>query len=90
METLISSEEPSSSLESTEVETEVEGALSAHMEWRKSEYRHVAMAGEEITEDWPPPGTPSWSQWLEVHTLASRFEGNYKSESHLLQIGSIA
>lgn len=45
---------------------EATSSLSAEMEQRVSDYRHMAMTGREITEDWPPPGTPSWSDWLKV------------------------
>ena len=40
--------------------------LTGQMEERASEYRHMVMTGEKITEDWPPPETPTWSQWHEV------------------------
>lgn len=73
MENLVSSEESTSS-QSTEAEGEAESVLSAQMEERNSEYRHMAMTGEEITEEWPPPGTPTWSQWLEVCLLPSLLE----------------
>lgn len=74
MENLISSEESTSSPESSKDEEPAEGTISAHMEERNSEFRHMAMTGEEITEDWPPPGTPTWSQWLEVVFLLHLFE----------------
>ena len=66
MESLIQSEESTSSSDSPEDQEPAEGTMSAHMEERNSEFRHMAMTGEGITEDWPPPGTPTWSQWLEV------------------------
>lgn len=40
--------------------------LTSQMEERASEYRHMVMMGDKITEDWPPPETPTWSQWHEV------------------------
>ena len=59
-------EEPAASLEEkaeplVPAETEM-----TELEVRAAAYWHMAISGEEITEDWPPPGTPTWSEWLEV------------------------
>lgn len=45
---------------------EISNGLSPEMEERLSEFRHMALTGREITEHWPPPGTPTWSQWMDV------------------------
>ena len=76
MENLISSEESTSSSESLEDQEPAEVTMSAHMEERNSEFRHMAMTGEEITEEWPPPGTPTWSQWLEVSVVTQAYRRN--------------
>jgi len=35
------------------------------LESRREAYRHLRHQGE-VTMEWPPPGTPTWAEWLEV------------------------
>lgn len=71
-ESVGSSGEPSASRPEGEGQSEA-SALTAQMEERISEYRHMVMTGKEITEDWPPPGTPTWSDWLSVRHFLQTF-----------------
>ena len=49
--------EQSSSQEASEEEQRVA---------RIESYRHL---GPMVDDEWPPPGTPTWSQWEEVGLL---------------------
>ena len=36
---------------------------------RREAYQHLVAAGGEITHEWPPKGTPTWQDWLEVNSF---------------------
>jgi len=33
---------------------------------RREQFQHLVASGGEVTHDWPPQGTPTWGDWLEV------------------------
>jgi hypothetical protein len=33
---------------------------------RREQYKHLVAAGAEITREWPPVGTSTWQDWLQV------------------------
>jgi len=57
-----------SSVDPAEGEDQGESPFSSPdgLDERREEFKHLVVAGAEITQEWPPEGTPTWEDWLQV------------------------